>query len=450
MLPPRRTVTQATASHGAGNLCELQRDPAPLPLTSTPTQGHSIMRALTYHGAHSVKVDTVADPTLQDNDDIILRVTATAICGSDLHLYRGKIPTVEHGDIFGHEFMGVVVDAGSAVTAVQPGDRVVIPFVIACGSCFFCQMQLFAACETTNTGRGAILNKKAIPPGAALFGFSHMYGGIPGGQAEYVRVPKANTGPFKVPGTLSDEKVLFLSDILPTAFQAVTNTGIGKGSSIAIYGAGPVGLLSAACARMLGAEQIFMVDHHPYRLAYAQQTYGVIPINFDEDDDPADTIIRQTQGMRGVDGVVDAVGFEAKGSTTETLLATLKLEGSSGKALRQCIAAVRRGGVVSVPGVYSGFIHGFLFGDAFDKGLTFKMGQTHVQRYLPELLEHIETGRLAPEVIISHRMGLEQAAEGYRLFDKKEEDCRKVILTPGDALITEPVVEDVGVGVLSS
>lgn len=389
------------------------------------------MRALTYHGAHDVKVDTVADPVIAATDDIILRVTATAICGSDLHLYRGKIPTVEHGDIFGHEFMGIVEETGSAVTAVQKGDRVVIPFVIACGDCFFCQMDLFAACETTNTGRGAIMNKKAIPPGAALFGFSHLYGGIPGGQAEYVRVPKANTGPFKVPGTLSDEKVLFLSDILPTAFQAVTNTGIREGSSIAIYGAGPVGLLCAAVAKMLGAEQIFMVDHHAYRLAYARKTYGVIPINFDEDNDPADTIIRQTKGMRGVDGVVDAVGFEAKGSTTETVLATLKLEGSSGKALRQCIAAVRRGGTVSVPGVYAGFIHGFLFGDAFDKGLTFKMGQTHVQRFLPELLGHIEAGRLSPEVIISHRMSLEQAAEGYKMFDKKEDDCRKVILTPG-------------------
>jgi threonine dehydrogenase-like Zn-dependent dehydrogenase len=379
---------------------------------------------------------------IEENDDLILRVTATAICGSDLHLYRGKIPTVEHGDIFGHEFMGIVEETGSAVTAVQPGDRVVIPFVIACGSCFFCQMDLVAACETTNTGRGAILNKKAIPSGAALFGYSHMYGGVPGGQAEYVRVPKANTGPFKVPGTLSDEKVLFLSDILPTAWQAVTNAGIGQGSSLAIYGAGPVGLLSAACARMLGAEQIFMVDHHPYRLAYAQKTYGVIPINFDEDDDPADTIIRQTKGMRGVDGAVDAVGFEAKGSTTETVLATLKLEGSSGKALRQCIAAVRRGGTVSVPGVYSGFIHGFLFGDAFDKGLTFKMGQTHVQRFLPELLGHIETGRLSPEVIISHRMSLEQAAEGYRIFDKREEDCRKVILTPGSPHVAVPEIDD--------
>jgi threonine dehydrogenase-like Zn-dependent dehydrogenase len=396
------------------------------------------MRALTYHGAHDVRVENVADPVIEAPDDIILRVTATAICGSDLHLYRGKIPATEHGDIFGHEFMGIVEEIGSGVTALQRGDRVVIPFVIACGECFFCQQDLFAACETTNTGRGAILNKKSIPPGAALFGFSHLYGGIPGGQAEYVRVPKANTGPFKVPGTLADEKVLFLSDILPTAFQAVSNTGIGQGSSIAIFGAGPVGLLSAACARMLGAERIFMIDHHAYRLSYAQHTYGVIPINFDEDDDPADTIIRQTPGMRGVDGVVDAVGFEAKGSTTETLLTTLKLEGSSGKALRQCIAAVRRGGTVSVPGVYAGFIHGFMFGDAFDKGLTFKMGQTHVQRFLPELLHHIEAGRLSPEAIITHRMSLEDAALGYAIFDKKEEDCRKVILTPGDRHIAVP------------
>ncbi|MBX8602518.1 glutathione-dependent formaldehyde dehydrogenase [Pseudomonas cichorii] len=396
------------------------------------------MRALTYHGAHNVKVDTVPDPELQEADDIILRVTATAICGSDLHLYHGKIPATEHGDILGHEFMGIVEEAGPAVTAVQRGDRVVIPFVIACGECFFCQLDLFSACETTNTGRGAILNKKSIPPGAALFGYSHLYGGIPGGQAEYVRVPKANVGPFKVPGTLADEKVLFLSDILPTAWQAVLNTGIGKGSSIAIYGAGPVGLLCAACAKMLGAERIFIVDHYPYRLAYAQQTYGAIPINFDEDDDPADTIIRQTPGMRGVDGVVDAVGFEAKGSTTETVLATLKLEGSSGKALRQCIATVRRGGVVSVPGVYSGFIHGFMFGDAFDKGLTFKMGQTHAQRFMPELLEHIETGRLSPEAIITHRMSLEEAAAGYKIFDKGQEDCRKVILTPGNNAISVP------------
>ncbi|HBZ94152.1 MULTISPECIES: zinc-dependent alcohol dehydrogenase [unclassified Pseudomonas] len=388
------------------------------------------MQALTYHGSHDVRVERVPDPIIEQPDDIILRVTATAICGSDLHLYRGKIPQVKEGDIFGHEFMGVVEEVGPQVTAVSKGDRVIVPFVIACGDCFFCQMDLHAACETTNPGRGAILNKKQIPSGAALFGYSHLYGGVPGGQAELVRVPKANTGPFKVPDVLDDEQVLFLTDILPTGYQAAVNAGVKPGSRVAIYGAGPVGLMSAACARMLGAEQIFMVDHHDYRLAYAQQTYGVIPINFDEVDDPASAIIEQTPGHRGVDAVIDAVGFEAKGSLTETVLTTLKLEASSGVALRQCIAAVRRGGTVSVPGVYAGFIHGFLFGDAFDKGLTFKMGQTHVHPLLPTLLEHIQRGELNPEIIISHRMSLADAAEGYRLFDSRREQCRKVILRP--------------------
>ncbi|AJA71148.1 MULTISPECIES: zinc-dependent alcohol dehydrogenase [Pantoea] len=389
------------------------------------------MKALTYHGPHKVRVETVPDPVLQEADDIILRVTATAICGSDLHLYRGKIPKTEHGDIFGHEFMGEVVEAGSAVTNVAIGDRVVVPFVVACGDCFFCHLHQYAACETTNPGRGAILNKKNITPPAALFGFSHLYGGIPGGQAEYVRVPKANTGPFKVPLALPDDKVLFLSDILPTAWQAVQNAGLDKGSSVAIFGAGPVGLLSAACARLMGAEDIFMIDHNAYRLEFARQRYGVTPINFDEIDDPAAWIIDHTKGNRGVDAVIDAVGFEAKGSLTETVLSNLKLEGSSGKALRQCIAAVRRGGVVSVPGVYAGFIHGFMFGDAFDKGLTFKMGQTHVHAYLPRLLSLIEQGLLTPEEIVTHHMPLDAAAEGYEIFDKRKEDCRKIILVPG-------------------
>ncbi|MBK5009897.1 glutathione-dependent formaldehyde dehydrogenase [Pseudomonas sp. S60] len=391
------------------------------------------MRALTFHGAQDVRVDTVPDPSLQADDDVILRVTATAICGSDLHLYHGRIPQTEPGDIFGHEFMGIVEEAGPGVTDLKVGDRVVIPFVIACGNCFFCQHDLFAACETTNTGRGAIINKKVIPPGAALFGYSHLYGGIPGGQADYVRVPKANVGPFKVPTALPDDKVLFLSDILPTAWQAVTNAEVSQGSTVAIYGAGPVGLLSAACARMLGAQTIFMVDHNDYRLAFARDAYGVVPINYEQDDDPADSIIRLTPGKRGVDAAIDAVGFEAKGSTAEAVLTTLKIEGSNGKALRQCIAAVRRGGVVSVPGVYAGFIHGFMFGDAFEKGLTFKMGQTHVHKYLPELLEYIEAGRLQPEQIVTHRMALEEATLAYKLFDQKKDDCRKVILVPGAA-----------------
>ena len=331
------------------------------------------MKALTYHGPHHVQVENVPDPGVEQADDIILRITATAICGSDLHLYRGKIPQVKHGDIFGHEFMGEVVETGKDVKNLQKGDRVVIPFVIACGDCFFCRLQQYAACENTNAGKGAALNKKQIPAPAALFGYSHLYGGVPGGQAEYVRVPKGNVGPFKVPPLLSDDKALFLSDILPTAWQAAKN----------------------------------------------------------EDSDPAQSIIEQTAGHRGVDAVIDAVGFEAKGSTTETVLTNLKLEGSSGKALRQCIAAVRRGGIVSVPGVYAGFIHGFLFGDAFDKGLSFKMGQTHVHAWLGELLPLIEKGLLKPEEIVTHYMPFEEAARGYEIFEKREEECRKVILVPG-------------------
>lgn len=387
------------------------------------------MKALTYHSAKDVRVESVPDPVIQDEQDIILRVTATAICGSDLHIYRGKIPNMKAGDVLGHEFMGIVEEVGPAVTRVRKGDRVVVPFTIACGDCFFCNTSLFAACENTNPGRGAILNKKNVRSGAGLFGYSHLYGGYPGGQAEYVRVPKANVGPLVIPPGLHDEKVLFLSDILPTGYQAVLNGRVGPGSSVAIFGAGPVGLMAAASARLLGAERIFMIDHHPYRLEFAKQTYDVIPINFDDIDDPAEYIIEQTD-FRGVDASIDAVGFEAKGSTLETVLTDLKLEGSSGKALRQAIAATRRGGVVSVPGVYAGFIHGFLFGDAFEKGLSFATGQTHAQQHMPKLLEHILEGQLHPEVIITHRLPLQDAVRGYELFAQKQEDCRKVILTP--------------------
>jgi len=400
-------------------------------LADAPAWGvrRRLMRALTYRGSRDVQVDNVPDPVLQHPQDLILRVTATAICGSDLHLFRGKVPGVEAGDILGHEFMGVVEEVGADVTEVQPGDRVVIPFVIACGSCFFCYRKLFSGCETTNDSIGTAMNKKSMRPPAALFGFTKLFGGVPGGQAEYVRVPMANTGPLKIPDAMRDDQVLFLSDILPTGYQAVLNAAVGPGSSLAIFGAGPVGLMAAASARMLGVENIFMVDHHDYRLEFAEQTYGVHPINFDRVDDPAEQIIEATQ-FRGVDASIDAVGFEAKGSMVETAMTTLKLEGSSGAVLRQCIAATRRGGVVSVPGVYAGFIHGFLFGDAFDKGLSFRMGQTHVQQHMPALLERIGNGDLKPEVIISHHMALEDAARGYAMFDQKEDDCRKVVLTP--------------------
>ena len=388
------------------------------------------MKALTWHGTRDVRVETVPDPRMEADDDLLLRVTATAICGSDLHIYRGKIPDMESGDILGHEFMGVVEEVGPAVTRVRRGDRVVVPFTIACGECFFCERDLYAACERTNPGRGAIIEKKDIRPAAGMFGYSHLYGGYAGGQAEYVRVPRANVGPLVVPAGVPDERVLFLSDILPTGYQAAQNAGIGKGSTVAIYGAGPVGMMSAACARLLGAEHIFMVDPNPYRLRFAAEAWGVEPIDLNECDDPAEFIIGRT-GFRGVDATIDAIGFEAKGSAVDTMATTLKLESSSGFVLRQAIAATRRGGIVSLAGVYAGFVQMFLIGDAFDKGIGLRMGQTHVQHFMPMLLERVLDGSLRPEIIISHRMALADAARGYEIFEEKREDCRKVVLVPG-------------------
>lgn len=387
------------------------------------------MKALTYHGSHDVRVEEVPDPKIEAKDDVILRVTATAICGSDLHLYRGKVPLVKDGDILGHEFMGIVEEVGPAVTKVSVGDRVVIPFTISCGFCFFCEHEQYSACENAHEDRSFTLNKKEARPGAGIFGYSHLVGGFSGGQAEYVRVPKANAGPFKVPPGLADERVLFLSDILPTGFQAAINGKVTEGSTVAIFGAGPVGLMAAASCRMLGAERIFMVDHHQYRLDFAMDTYGVEAINFDQVDDPAQLIVERTN-YRGVDCTIDAVGFEAKGSTVETVMTNLKIEGSSGKALRQAIACTRRGGYISAPGVYAGWIHAFMFGDSFDKGINWVMGQTHVHKWMPQLLNYIEAGALKPEEIITHHLPLSQAAEGYKIFNNKEEDCRKVVLTP--------------------
>ena len=261
------------------------------------------MKALTYQGSEDVRVESVPDPRLQEPEDIVLRVTATAICGSDLHIFRGKIPAMKDGDILGHEFMGIVEETGSAVTKLKRGDRVVVPFTISCGACFFCEKELYAACERTNPDRGAIINKKSIRSGAGMFGYSHLYGGYAGGQAEYVRVPYANTGPIVIPEGLQDEQVLFLSDILPTGYQAALNAEIGPGSSVAIFGAGPVGCMAAASARFLGAERIFMVDHHAYRLAFARAAYNANTINFDKVEDPAEVILEATRvpGSRRLD-----------------------------------------------------------------------------------------------------------------------------------------------------
>lgn len=385
------------------------------------------MRALVYHSSHEVSVDTVPDPALREPDDIIVRVTSTAIDGADLHLYHGKVPELYDGAILGHEFMGEIVEAGRGV-ALPVGTRVVVPSVLACGSCYFCRRQLFAACETSNPESGPLARRKAVRPGAALFGCGHLHGGLPGGQAEYVRVPKANVGPLAVPPEPSDEQLLFLGDTLASAYQAVLDAGIMEGDSLVIFGAGPLGLMAAACARMRGAGAIFMVDHHGYRLDFAVANYGAVAVD-GAGSDVVEAILEHTDG-RGADGAIDAAGCEAKGGALDAALTSLKLEAGSCAALRQCIDAVRRGGAVSVPGSHAGAIHGFQVGEAFDKGIGIRAGWAHVQRHMPELLAAVVAGKLQPQVIVSHRLTLEQAVEGYRLFDLKEDNCRKVVLRP--------------------
>lgn len=387
------------------------------------------MRALTYHGNHDVRIETVNDPTIQQADDIIVKVTAAGICGADLHLYRGRGVPMKLGDIPGQEFIGEVIEVGSEVNRVRKGDRIVVPAVIACGKCFFCSRNQHAACEVT-AAPSDTSGESHFRPGAALFGFGHAHGLIAGGHAEYVRVPKANVGPLHVPDALSDEQAVFLGSSLAAAYQAVLQAGVGPGQSVAIFGAGPLGLLIAACARLLGAEQLLIVDHHDYRLAFAREHFDAIAINFDEVDSPDQVIVEHSPGRRGVDVVIDAVGFEARGSTLETVLNRIKLDPGSSIVLRQCIAAVRRGGQVSIPGAYWGATSNVALTEAFDKGVTLTMGQAHVHPYLDELAGHLEQGRLQPEKIISHRMSLEEAAAGYLIFDRKEEQCRKVLLRP--------------------
>lgn len=389
------------------------------------------MKAVAYHGPRMMRVDEVPDPTIEDPEDVVLRVTATAICGSDLHMYNGFLaPVMSNGLIMGHEFMGIVEEVGPAVTAVKKGDRVIVPFHISCGSCFFCEREVYSCCETTNPGPGAALNKHEIRPPAALYGYTKLYGNVNGGQAEFVRVRKANFNARKVPEGLTDEQVLFVTDIFPTGWQAIMQANIKPGGTVAILGAGPVGLMAALSARIIGAERIYIVDDQDYRLQFAAEHYGAIPINFDKVEDVAAHIIQETND-RGVDGVVDAVGFEAKGNKLESVARGLLIETGSGTVLRDAIASARRGGTVSIPGVYAGFLHGFLMGDAFDKGLSFAMGQTSVHRYVEELFNHIQSKQLNPGEIISHRLPLTEAPHGYKIFANKEDNCRKVVLYPG-------------------
>lgn len=390
------------------------------------------MQAICWYGKHDVRVMKVPDPEILNPRDAIIKITSTAICGSDLHLYNGYIPTMEAGDILGHEFMGEVVEVGKEVTNLKKGDRVVVPFTIACGSCFYCKRDLWSLCDNSNPDPG-MLETLAGYSGSALFGYSHMYGGFAGGQAEYVRVPFADVGPIKIPDHLPDDKVLFLSDIFPTGYMAAENCNIHPGDTIAVWGAGPVGQFAAASALMLGAEKVCVIDHYEDRLDLARaQSDKVVTINFDNEE-VYDRLLEETGG-RGPDSCIDAVGLESHGSTPDALLDYAKtavyLATDRSHALRQAIYCCRKGGTVSVPGVYGGFLDKFNFGPAFGKGLTFKMGQTHMHKYMPKLLSEIEEGKIDPSFVISHRMKLSEAPLAYDKFNKEKDPWRKVVLSP--------------------
>jgi threonine dehydrogenase-like Zn-dependent dehydrogenase len=393
------------------------------------------MKAVCYRGKGEVRVEEVPQPKILNPRDAIIRVTTTALCGSDLHLFNGVIPMMQRGDILGHEFMGVVAEVGSAVKNLQPGDRVVVPFTIACGRCFYCEKQMWSLCDNSNPN-ASTAEKVYGYSGSGLFGYSHMYGGYAGGQAEFVRVPYADVGPFKVPDGLNDEQVLFLSDILPTAYMAAENCNIQPGDTVAIWGAGPVGLLCVPCCRWLGAERVIMIDHIPERLELARNHGDAETINFDELD--VSTTLDEMTGGRGPDCCIDAVGLEAHGHSVDAIYDRAKqavmLSTDRIHALRQAIYCCRKGGTVSVPGVYGGFLDKLPFGSAFAKGLKFAMGQTHVHRYMEPLLKRIQgngTPGFDPSYIISHRFSLEDAPHAYETFNRSKGDCTKVVFKTG-------------------
>lgn len=388
------------------------------------------MRAVCWHGAEDVRVDTVPDPKILNPRDAIIKVTSTAICGSDLHLYDGYIPGMQSGDILGHEFMGEVVETGPGVKNLQQGDRVVIPFTISCGSCFFCNRDLWSLCDNSNPNAWMAEKLYGHSP-AGLFGYSHLLGGYAGGQAEYVRVPFADVGPIKIPQGLTDEQVLFLTDIFPTGYMAAENCDIQPGETVAVWGCGPVGQFAIRSAFMLGAEQVIAIDRVPERLALAEAA-GAKILNYEEVD-PGEALKEMTGGI-GPDCCIDAVGMEAHGTGAMALYDTVKqavrLETGRPIVLREAITACRKGGKVSVPGVYGGFIDKMPMGAFVNKGLTMKSGQTHVQRYLRPLLERIQKGEIDPSFVITHRLPLEDAPRAYKIFRDKKENCIKVVLKP--------------------
>ena len=391
------------------------------------------MRAVTWHGKEDVRVDTHPDPMIQDPTDILIKVTATAICGSDLHLYDGYNPAMKEGDIIGHEPMGEVVEVGSAVTKLKKGDRVVVPFNISCGHCFFCQRQEFSLCDNSNPNRDLAEKAMGHSP-AGLFGYSHLLGGFPGGQAEYLRVPFGDVGPIKIESGLSDEQVLFLSDVFPTGYQAAENAQIEPGDTVAVWGCGAVGQFAVQSAWMLGAGRVIAIDRVPERLAMAQGAGKAETINLDEVDD-VDDVLNEMTGGRGPDRCIDAVGMEAhSGGSFDAVLdkvkQTVKLGTDRPHVLREMIMACRKGGTLSIPGVYLGLLDHIPFGAAMNKSLTFKMGQTHTQRYMAPLLQKIEDGQIDPSFVITHKVSLDEAPAMYKTFRDKQDGCIKVVLRP--------------------
>ena len=393
------------------------------------------MKAVCWYGTRDVRVETVPDPKIINPHDAIIKTSLTAICGSDLHLYGGYNPSMQAGDILGHEFMGEVVEVGRETKALKPGDRVVVPFAIACGRCFYCTRQLWSLCDNTNPNAW-MAEDLYEDTTAGLFGYSHLFGGYAGGQAEYVRVPFADVGAMIVPADVPDEHVLFLSDILPTGYMAAENCGIQPGDTVAVWGCGPVGQFAIQSAAILGASRVIAIDRFPDRLEKARRYGHADTVNYLEVDDVVDAL-REMTGGRGPDACIDAVGMEAHGTTLaawyDHVKQTMWLESDRPIALREAIQACRKGGTVSIPGVYSGLIDKIPFGTAFSKGLTFKMGQTHVHRYMRLLLERVQSGAIDPSCIITHRLRLDDAPHAYQMFLEKEDGCLKVVLKPGTA-----------------
>ncbi|HEX7647132.1 MAG TPA: zinc-dependent alcohol dehydrogenase [Noviherbaspirillum sp.] len=389
------------------------------------------MRANCWMGKHDVRVLNVPDPEILNPRDAIVKITSTAICGSDLHLYDGFVPTMEKGDILGHEFMGEVVELGSEVKNLQVGDRVVVPFPISCGRCFFCSEQLYSVCENSNPNAWMAEKMWGHSP-AGIFGYSHLTGGYAGGQAEYARVPFADVGPIKIPDGMSDEQVLFLSDILPTGYMAAEACDIRPGSIVAVWGCGPVGQFAIQSARLLGAERVIAIDRFPERLRMAREKGGAETIDYEEVN--VLEALKDMTGGRGPDACIDAVGMEGHGfgmlAAYDRIKQAMMMETGRPIALREALMACRNGGVVSIPGVYGGFLDKMPIGSLMNRSLTIKTGQTHVQRYMKPLLERIRHGEIDPTFVITHTLSLDDAPYAYDIFCNKQDDCIKVVLKP--------------------